>query len=831
MVKKIYLFISTVSLFFLFTNEKLSAQMFWNQACTFAGSNSSYVAVRNSATLNITSSFTLEAWVLPTNVATPSFQIILQKRAGNSDGYTLYLNNGRVAIRTNAITRLVGNILIPNNQWSHIAGTYSASTNTFRTYVNGGLDSTAVIAAAAPVTNTDSVWIGKGSNDPFAGKMDEVRIWNSVLTTTEFRYYRKTTLGTNSGLLSSLVMSMTFQDNDASGGYFSLSDWSGNGNSGINRGVIAYDQSNRPSTTININDCVEFDGTNDYMASPDNASISATAQLTLEAWIYPRSSANAVLIHKGAPSGGAGTNYRLSIINRALSAVINGSFNFNDTDTLQVNCWTHVAFTYNALTGQYTFYINGERRNGGTNNQGNIINGTDSLYIGGTLNLLDFDGFIDEVKITPDVKFDEAINEAMFRSTDAFNGSEVVYNLDGYLTTNTFAGSSLFFRNTANFAHCGGVLGKPQSPMDRSDDQNFSDGFLLKTSGKSIPPSSGSNFFTDTLEVLRTGVVADVNVFVGLNHFAVDQLQITLYSPNGDFVQLFDQNSLTGNGQHLTTIFDDQADSSLVNNRYVSFGPTIKALNSINLALSGSPIAGKWILLVRDLGGTSSDTGKLYGWGVQINNAASKQYLFNTTALIQGFYNPLTNTMVRDTLRYYFRNTQLPLYNIIDSGKAYVTVNGFAQLNLLNVSAGSGIYYLHLKHRNSIQTWSSTTLTLDPLTFQGQYDFTDAASKAFGDNMIQVDNAPVKFAIYNGDVNQDRSVDLTDLTLIENDAINFASGYIVTDLNGDNAADIADLAIADNNAFNFVQAILPPFAPEIIESNIKNNFTDPHLSY
>ena len=106
-------------------------------------------------------------------------------------------------------------------------------------------------------------------------------------------------------------------------------------------------------------------------------------------------------------------------------------------------------------------------------------------------------------------------------------------------------------------------------------------------------------------------------------------------------------------------------------------------------------------------------------------------------------------------------------------------------------------------------------VALDPLTLQGQYDFTTDANKAFGNNMIQVDNSPIKFAIYSGDVNRDRSVDLADLTLIENDALDFASGYIVTDLNGDNAADLADLTIADNNAFNFVQAILPPFVPTL----------------
>ncbi len=37
--------------------------MFWNQACSFAGTSSSYVSVKNTPTINIKGSFTLEAWI------------------------------------------------------------------------------------------------------------------------------------------------------------------------------------------------------------------------------------------------------------------------------------------------------------------------------------------------------------------------------------------------------------------------------------------------------------------------------------------------------------------------------------------------------------------------------------------------------------------------------------------------------------------------------------------------------------------------------------------------------------------------------------------------
>jgi hypothetical protein len=118
-------------------------------------------------------------------------------------------------------------------------------------------------------------------------------------------------------------------------------------------------------------------------------------------------------------------------------------------------------------------------------------------------------------------------------------------------------------------------------------------------------------------------------------------------------------------------------------------------------------------------------------------------------------------------------------------------------------------YFLILKHRNSLETWSSTVITFSQLSNQAVYNFVDAQSKAFGDNMKQVDSSPLKFAVYSGDVNQDGTVDATDVSTIDNDASNFVSGYVVTDLTGDNFVDGTDFAIADNNAANFVSVVRP----------------------
>ena len=89
------------------------------------------------------------------------------------------------------------------------------------------------------------------------------------------------------------------------------------------------------------------------------------------------------------------------------------------------------------------------------------------------------------------------------------------------------------------------------------------------------------------------------------------------------------------------------------------------------------------------------------------------------------------------------------------------------------------------------------------------YDFTDSLSKCYGSNLLQSDLDPVVYAMYSGDVNSDGIIDVTDASLISNDAANFVSGNVLTDLTGDNFVDISDYAIADFGSKNYITVITP----------------------
>jgi hypothetical protein len=172
------------------------------------------------------------------------------------------------------------------------------------------------------------------------------------------------------------------------------------------------------------------------------------------------------------------------------------------------------------------------------------------------------------------------------------------------------------------------------------------------------------------------------------------------------------------------------------------------------------------------------------------------------TALIEGFYNQSTNQMVADTALVYIRSFTAP-YEIIDSTKAVLNSLGSGSFTFSNTDNVTS-YYLVLKHRNSIETWSgaSVAFTLNQLT----YNFTNAASKAYGNNLKLKGS---KYCIYSGDSNQDGSVDASDMSVVDNDLYNFATGYLSTDLDGDGNVDASDLSICDNNSYNFVSMVRP----------------------
>ncbi len=173
-------------------------------------------------------------------------------------------------------------------------------------------------------------------------------------------------------------------------------------------------------------------------------------------------------------------------------------------------------------------------------------------------------------------------------------------------------------------------------------------------------------------------------------------------------------------------------------------------------------------------------------------------------AFIQSFYNSTSNTQIEDTITVELRDSNSP-YSVLTSSRGLLTSVGRFH-SLASWNFGNSNCYLVINHRNCIQTWSSQPIMISPGCIVN-YDFKSDSSSVYGNNLKRVDNSPITYAVFSGDVNQDGFVDGSDNSLIENDIALFATGYLTTDLTGDNFVDGDDLQIAEQNSY--VESIQP----------------------
>ncbi len=135
--------------------------------------------------------------------------------------------------------------------------------------------------------------------------------------------------------------------------------------------------------------------------------------------------------------------------------------------------------------------------------------------------------------------------------------------------------------------------------------------------------------------------------------------------------------------------------------------------------------------------------------------------------------------------------TNVPLST---SGNASITVPG----NF------SGNYYITIKHRNSLETTSATAISFTGSTVNQSFGL---PANVYGGNLqLMIDG---KYTIFAGDVNQDGTIDLSDLIPVDNDASNYQYGYMSTDINGDGVVDLSDMVKVDNNNANYIGAAHP----------------------
>ena len=153
--------------------------------------------VRVDATNDLPTAFTVMTWIRPNgNNALNGERTILSKKSAATNGYQIVLqtnnlvrfefysgSNRREAITTTAF---------PDAKWHNIAFTYTGSTLSI--YIDGVFEKS-VSSMTGPITTSTGIfsiggqYLSKTSiNNLFKGDIDELRMWDRVLTPTEIQF-------------------------------------------------------------------------------------------------------------------------------------------------------------------------------------------------------------------------------------------------------------------------------------------------------------------------------------------------------------------------------------------------------------------------------------------------------------------------------------------------------------------------------------------------------------------------------------------------------------------------------------------------------------------
>ena len=154
-------------------------------------------------------------------------------------------------------------------------------------------------------------------------------------------------------------------------------------------------------------------------------------------------------------------------------------------------------------------------------------------------------------------------------------------------------------------------------------------------------------------------------------------------------------------------------------------------------------------------------------------------------------------------------------YGFVESSSGILSTTGFVGVPFSGARVG-GSYFIVIKHRNSIDTWSSTAHTIASVD---TFDFTSGSGQAY-QNQFPVDPPPYTlapliqvqpgiWAIYNGDVGSgtyavlDGLCDVSDGNWLEQDANIYNTiqipDYYVTDITGDGVPDVSDYNLEETN--------------------------------
>ena len=287
-------------------------------------------------------------------------------------------------------------------------------------YVNGA-ESTSISAnvwSLVTVTDTTSIdadqfYVGRQGSNYFDGTMDEVRLYNRVLSSDEVRWLYEWAPGP--------VAFWKLDENTGTSAY----DSSGNGNSG----TLYPGSGNVPAWVPGkYGSALKFDGTDDYVSITDSSSISPTGSMTLSVWVknFTESSGNIVAKWDGLAGKRSYQLYGGDVspprpMFRISSDGSSGNMStIQSTQNINDSYWHHIVAIYDSAAQTLDMYLDGiPAATQVTGVQSSIYDSDGNLTIGVELSSGSpaggsyGNGIIDDVRIYDYVRTPEQIVEDM----------------------------------------------------------------------------------------------------------------------------------------------------------------------------------------------------------------------------------------------------------------------------------------------------------------------------------------------------------------------------------------------------------------------------------
>ena len=323
----------------------------------------------------------------------------------------------RKSFGTTGLRATSANNAIILNTWQHVVVTWdgTAPTSSVKMYVNGSSVSvggtngvgTKISDAANPICINDCV-----GNRRFDGKIDEVRVYNRVLSAAEitdlYQTGKKLINTTQDINANGLIAHWTFDGKDtpwSSSSAGTTLDTSGNGHTGT---LTSMSRTITP-TIGKLGQALSFDGVNDYVNVPYNASfdIDNTQSLSVSMWFKATSFPGAGVYSKLFGRNNIGnTGYQCFIYQseQRVTCYVRDTVGHSDTFTANINLneWYHLVYVIDGTgNGTGTIYLDNVATVNSNLNDTNPFGGGGSFRLGysdiGTAGY--FTGSLDDVRI------------------------------------------------------------------------------------------------------------------------------------------------------------------------------------------------------------------------------------------------------------------------------------------------------------------------------------------------------------------------------------------------------------------------------------------------